>query len=242
MSHDGDEVWRGSPTPWSRPCTGRPRTTPPGPLADRREDDIAVLLLRRRGRRLPDRHRRPAVAAPVRRTVLTVAQAEPERIAEARRQLREHAARLGRAGPGATRRCCWSPRWSPTSWCTPTPTRCSSPRSPASAGARRIRVEVTDGSDDLPHRRRPGELASSGRGSDADGTARRTRGAWIRAGDGKSHLVRALRGRGGRGGSGVTGARARRVVARSSSSTPVTAAVSGTDSSMPRMPATRRPR
>jgi hypothetical protein len=29
---------------------------------------------------------------------------------------------------------------------------------------RRVRVEVTDASDDLPHKRRPGELASSGRG------------------------------------------------------------------------------
>lgn len=29
---------------------------------------------------------------------------------------------------------------------------------------RRIRVEVTDSGDDLPHPRRPGELASSGRG------------------------------------------------------------------------------
>lgn len=32
------------------------------------------------------------------------------------------------------------------------------------AGDRRMRVEVTDTSDDLPHKRRPGELASSGRG------------------------------------------------------------------------------
>jgi hypothetical protein len=31
-------------------------------------------------------------------------------------------------------------------------------------GGRRMRVEVTDTSDDLPHRRSPGELASSGRG------------------------------------------------------------------------------
>jgi anti-sigma regulatory factor (Ser/Thr protein kinase) len=31
-------------------------------------------------------------------------------------------------------------------------------------GERRIRIEVTDTSDDLPHKRRPGELASSGRG------------------------------------------------------------------------------
>jgi hypothetical protein len=31
-------------------------------------------------------------------------------------------------------------------------------------GERRLRVEVSDGSDELPHRRSPGELASSGRG------------------------------------------------------------------------------
>jgi hypothetical protein len=32
------------------------------------------------------------------------------------------------------------------------------------SGKRRMRIEVTDASDDLPHKRRPGELASSGRG------------------------------------------------------------------------------
>lgn len=31
-------------------------------------------------------------------------------------------------------------------------------------GERRLRVEVADGSDELPHKRRPGEMASSGRG------------------------------------------------------------------------------
>jgi anti-sigma regulatory factor (Ser/Thr protein kinase) len=31
-------------------------------------------------------------------------------------------------------------------------------------GKRRLRVEVADASDELPHRRRPGEMASSGRG------------------------------------------------------------------------------
>ncbi len=31
-------------------------------------------------------------------------------------------------------------------------------------GERRLRIEVTDAGDDLPHKRRPGELASSGRG------------------------------------------------------------------------------
>ncbi|MER7200194.1 ATP-binding protein, partial [Streptomyces sp. NPDC000188] len=30
--------------------------------------------------------------------------------------------------------------------------------------ARRLRAEVADASDDLPHKRHPGELASSGRG------------------------------------------------------------------------------
>ncbi|MGW0897003.1 ATP-binding protein, partial [Streptomyces goshikiensis] len=31
-------------------------------------------------------------------------------------------------------------------------------------GARRLRVEVADASDELPHKRHPGEMASSGRG------------------------------------------------------------------------------
>jgi hypothetical protein len=32
------------------------------------------------------------------------------------------------------------------------------------AGSRRLRLEVADGSDELAHRRSPGEMASSGRG------------------------------------------------------------------------------
>lgn len=31
-------------------------------------------------------------------------------------------------------------------------------------GARRLRIEVADASDELPHKRHPGEMASSGRG------------------------------------------------------------------------------
>lgn len=52
-----------------------------GPLADRREDDIAVLVLRRE-----------SVAAretPPRRSVMTIAQAEPERISVGRQLVRE---------------------------------------------------------------------------------------------------------------------------------------------------------
>jgi anti-sigma regulatory factor (Ser/Thr protein kinase) len=53
-------------------------------------------------------------------------------------------------------------------------------------GERRIRVEVTDSGDDLPHKRRPGEMASSGRGlmlvemlADAWGVAPRGEGKSI---------------------------------------------------------------
>lgn len=125
-----------------------------GPLADRREDDIAVLLLFREGT--------PTRQAP-RRTAMAVAQAEPERIAAARQHLREllhdwaddeqvdaavlmisemltnvlvhtdgHALLVAEVTRGKA--------------------------------ARRLRVEVADTSDELPHKRRPGEMASSGRG------------------------------------------------------------------------------
>ncbi|NUQ96554.1 MAG: SpoIIE family protein phosphatase [Streptomyces sp.] len=131
-----------------------------GPLADRREDDIAVLLLSR-----PEEGFGETVLVPpkVRRTMLSVAQAEPERVAVARQHLREllH------------------------DW--PSPDQVDSAvllvsemltnvlvHTDADAlllaevrgepGSRRMRITVTDTSDALPHKRRPGELASSGRG------------------------------------------------------------------------------
>ncbi|MEU1274140.1 SpoIIE family protein phosphatase [Streptomyces sp. NPDC005799] len=133
-----------------------------GPLADRREDDIAVMLLCRPGEDGGLDH--TLTPAPtVRRTMLSVAQAEPERVAVARQHLREllH------------------------DW--PSPDQVDSAvlllsemltnvlvHTDADAlmqaevrgepGGRRMRVEVTDTSDDLPHKRRPGEMASSGRG------------------------------------------------------------------------------
>ncbi|WP_330282896.1 ATP-binding SpoIIE family protein phosphatase [Streptomyces sp. NBC_00588] len=131
-----------------------------GPLADRREDDIAVLLLSRPGEGLGESL---FVPPPVRRTMLSIAQAEPERVAAARQQLREllH------------------------DW--PSPDQVDSAvllvsemltnvlvHTDADAlllaevrgepGDRRMRIQVTDTSDALPHKRRPGELASSGRG------------------------------------------------------------------------------
>jgi serine phosphatase RsbU (regulator of sigma subunit)/anti-sigma regulatory factor (Ser/Thr protein kinase) len=131
-----------------------------GPLADRREDDIAVLLLHRPGGTRGE----PLFApSPVRRTMLSVAQAESERVAVARQQLREllH------------------------DWLSPDQVDSAVllvsemltnvlVHTDADAlllaevrgepGSRRMRVQVTDTSDALPHKRRPGELASSGRG------------------------------------------------------------------------------
>ncbi|MGP4043293.1 SpoIIE family protein phosphatase [Streptomyces sp. 2A115] len=145
-----------------------------GPLVDRREDDIAVLLLCREGEGCGCADS-VTVRSPVRRTVLTVAQAEHERVSGARQQLREllHDWASGdqvdsavllvsemvtnvlvhtdtdallvaelTGGRGAT----------------------GQTGTTGSGDSRRLRVEVTDCSDDLPHKRHPGEMASSGRG------------------------------------------------------------------------------
>ncbi|WP_369272245.1 SpoIIE family protein phosphatase [Streptomyces sp. R11] len=133
-----------------------------GPLADRREDDIAVLLLRRQeeGCGCGD----PVAVRPTtRRTMLSVAQAEPERVAVARQQLRELLHDWA----------CDDQVDSAVLLLSETLTNVLV-HTDADAlllaevrgepGDRRMRVEVTDTSDDLPHRRRPGELASSGRG------------------------------------------------------------------------------
>ncbi|SOE12561.1 Serine phosphatase RsbU, regulator of sigma subunit [Streptomyces sp. 2323.1] len=141
---------------------GPPSHHTTGPLVDRREDDIAVLLLRRDGAgcgigtgALP--------ARPVRRTVLTVAQAEPERIAEARRQVR--AVLHDWADPDQVDSAVLMVSEVVTNVLLHTDgdallvAEISGER-----GARRVRVDVADSSDELPHRRSPGELASSGRG------------------------------------------------------------------------------
>jgi serine phosphatase RsbU (regulator of sigma subunit)/anti-sigma regulatory factor (Ser/Thr protein kinase) len=126
-----------------------------GPLADRREDDIALVLLRR----IPGAPGMP----PARRTVLTISQAETDRIAAARADVR------------ATLR----------NWAVPELVDAAellvselltnvlvhtdgdallTAELTGPEGHRRLRVVVNDQSDDLPHRRNPGEMASSGRG------------------------------------------------------------------------------
>ncbi|WP_327375341.1 SpoIIE family protein phosphatase [Streptomyces sp. NBC_01216] len=125
-----------------------------GPLADRREDDIALLLLSRRG---------AAVSRAPRRTMMTVPQAEQQRIASARQHLRQllHD---------------WTDEEQVDSAVLMVSEMVTNVLIHTDGDAllvaevtcadktRRLRVEVSDGSDELPHKRHPGEMASSGRG------------------------------------------------------------------------------
>ncbi|WP_314175902.1 ATP-binding SpoIIE family protein phosphatase [Streptomyces winkii] len=132
-----------------------------GPLADRREDDIALLLL------TPDpafaAERAIAAAGVSRRTTFTVAQAEPDRIGEARHQLQgmlfdwESEDQIDGAVLMLSEML--TNVLVHTEGDAVVVAECSGNR-----GSRLLRVEVADTSDALPLRRTPGELASSGRG------------------------------------------------------------------------------
>ncbi|MFR9672994.1 SpoIIE family protein phosphatase [Streptomyces sp. TR06-5] len=131
-----------------------------GPLADRRDDDIALVMLAREGDPLgPD----ASVAPPVRRTVLTVAQAEPDRIADARHQLGGllHDWKDPAQADGAV--LMLSEMLTNVLLHTDGDAMMMAEIS-GERGSRLLQVEITDGSDELPHRRSPGEMASSGRG------------------------------------------------------------------------------
>ncbi|MFP3989115.1 SpoIIE family protein phosphatase [Streptomyces sp. E11-3] len=134
-----------------------------GPLADRREDDIAVLLLRRTPSGAGARGAAGAAGAPPRRTVLTVAQAEPERIAGARQHLRELLHDWADADQVDSAVLMVSEMITNVLVHTDGDALVIA-NARGELGARRLRVEVTDASDELPHKRHPGELASSGRG------------------------------------------------------------------------------
>ncbi|MER5517598.1 SpoIIE family protein phosphatase [Streptomyces sp. NPDC002763] len=132
-----------------------------GPLADRREDDIAVLLLSRPGAVHGDG---ALVVRPrIRRTLLSVAQAEPERIAEARQHLRELLHDWGSPDQVDSAVLLVSEMLTNVLVHTDADALLLAEVG-GQAPERRLRVEVTDAGDDLPHKRRPGELASSGRG------------------------------------------------------------------------------
>ncbi|MFI7318015.1 SpoIIE family protein phosphatase [Streptomyces venezuelae] len=126
-----------------------------GPFADRREDDIAVLLLSRTGH--PERR------TDARRTVLTVAQAEPERIAGARSHLRDLLHDWADDDQVDSAVLMVSEMLTNVLVHTDGDALLVAEVT-GEPGARRLRAEVADGSDDLPHKRHPGELASSGRG------------------------------------------------------------------------------
>ncbi|MFH9757712.1 SpoIIE family protein phosphatase [Streptomyces anulatus] len=126
-----------------------------GPLADRREDDIAVLVLRRE-----------SVAAretPPRRSVMTIAQAEPERISVGRQLVRELLHDW--SDPEQVDSAVLMVSEMATNVLVHTDgDALMAAEISGERGERRLRVEVADASDELPHKRRPGEMASSGRG------------------------------------------------------------------------------
>jgi anti-sigma regulatory factor (Ser/Thr protein kinase) len=134
-----------------------------GPLADRREDDIAVLLLCRQGPGCGCDDGVTTVRPVVRRTMLTVAQAEPERVAGARQQLRELLHDWASEDQLDSAVLLVSEMLTNVLVHTDANALLVAEVT-GEPGKRRMRVEVTDAGDDLPHRRYPGELASSGRG------------------------------------------------------------------------------
>ncbi|MFE9608103.1 SpoIIE family protein phosphatase [Streptomyces sp. NPDC006012] len=132
-----------------------------GPLTDRREDDIAVLLMRRTVQDTGDGTL--AMRRPARRTALNVAQTEPERIAEARQLLRALLHDWASADQVDSAVLLISETVTNVLLHTDTDALLLAEISGA-PGRRRLRVEVTDSGDALPRRRCPGELACGGRG------------------------------------------------------------------------------
>ncbi|MET8679821.1 SpoIIE family protein phosphatase [Streptomyces sp. NPDC004647] len=143
---------------------GPPSHHTTGPLADRREDDIALLLLCRTapgGGCLPAED--AVVPRPLRRTVLTIDQAEPERVSGVRQQLRELLHDWADAEQVDSAALMVSEMVTNVLLHTDGDALMVA-EIVGERGERRLRVDVADGSDALPHRRHPGEMASSGRG------------------------------------------------------------------------------
>ncbi|MFF7688118.1 SpoIIE family protein phosphatase [Streptomyces syringium] len=141
---------------------GPPSHYTTGPLVDRREDDIAVLLLSREAP-APVGTGLVTLPHPARRMVLTIAQAEPERIAECRHQLGELMHDWRDADQIDSAVLMVSEMVTNVLVHTDGDALLVAEIT-GEQGERCLRVEVEDGSDELPHRRHPGEMASSGRG------------------------------------------------------------------------------
>ncbi|MDT9690768.1 SpoIIE family protein phosphatase [Streptomyces sp. P9(2023)] len=126
-----------------------------GPLADRREDDIAILLLSRQG---------PTARQAPRRTMMTIAQAEPERIAAARQHMRQLLHDWTDEDQIDSAVLMVSEMVTNVLIHTDGDALLVAEVTCSVDARRRMRVEVSDASDELPHKRHPGEMASSGRG------------------------------------------------------------------------------
>ncbi|MCL2551497.1 MAG: SpoIIE family protein phosphatase [Actinomycetia bacterium] len=127
-----------------------------GPLADRREDDIALVLLRRD----PDG---PTCAVPVRRTVLTVRQNDPGLIRSVRHDVRAMLHDWCSADQRESAVLLVSEMITNVLVHTDEDATLTA-QVTGMPGTRSLHIEVGDRSDDMPHRRSPGEMASSGRG------------------------------------------------------------------------------
>lgn len=131
------------------------RTT--GPLADRRQDDIALLLLRRRADP-------PVCEVPLRRSVLTVSQTDPREVGAAREEVRALLHDWTCAEQVDAAVLLVSELASNVLLHTDEDAALSAQLRGMPGGRRRLRVDVRDRGDEMPHLRRPGEMASSGRG------------------------------------------------------------------------------
>ncbi|MHA4817811.1 ATP-binding SpoIIE family protein phosphatase [Streptomyces aculeolatus] len=133
----------------------------PGPHAERREDDIALVLLRRDQ---PPREGEPGAApATGRHMHLTVPQAEQQRTADARHELRAMLFDWSTPAQVDSAELVLSELVANVLLHTDSDADISAdvtgPR-----GNRTLRVSVGDADTGLPHLRHPGELSSSGRG------------------------------------------------------------------------------
>lgn len=134
---------------------GPPEHHHTGPFSDRREDDIAVLLMSRAGE--------PVRTGTTRRISLTIAQAQPELISAARSQLRELLHDWADSEQVDSAALMVSEMATNVLIHTDGDATLKADVT-GEPSSRRLRVEVSDDSDELPHKRRPGEMASSGRG------------------------------------------------------------------------------
>ncbi|WP_151773537.1 SpoIIE family protein phosphatase [Streptomyces abyssomicinicus] len=134
-----------------------------GPLPDRREDDIAFVLLHRPSESEESRAGRGAARWPVRRMVATIAQDEADRIGDAREELRQLLHDWRDLDQVDSAVLLTSEMLANVLMHTDADATLLA-RVSGAEGSRRLRVEVTDFGEALPHKRDPGELASSGRG------------------------------------------------------------------------------